>query len=78
MNGWSAEEAIAMERSHVLEREKRVVRQLALVAKLAGSGNDQLAKDAVELLGLQRDFLELSRLHPHQLEDRYGKEPSSN
>jgi hypothetical protein len=77
MSVWSPKEAIAMERRHVLEGEKRVVKQLALVAKLDGSGNDQLAKDAVELLGLQRDILELSRMRLQQLEDQFGKEPSN-
>jgi hypothetical protein len=78
MSGWSAKDAIAMERRHVLEGEKRVVRQLALVAKLDGGGNDQLAKGAVELLDLQRDILEFSKMRLQQLEDRFGKEPPSN
>jgi hypothetical protein len=78
MSDWSPKEAIAMERRHVLEGEKRVVRQLALVAKLDGRGNDQLAKRAVELLDLLRDILEFSRMRLQQLEDQFGKEPASN
>jgi len=66
-----------MERRHVLEGENRIARQLALVAKLNGSGNQQLAKSAVELLDIQHDMLKISRLRLQQLEDRFGKEPSS-
>jgi len=77
MSDWSPKEAIAMERRHVLEGENRIARQLALVAKLNGSGNQQLAKSAVELLDIQHDMLKISRLRLQQLEDRFGKEPSS-
>ena len=66
-----------MERRHVLEGENRIARQLALVAKLNGSGNQQLAKSAVELLDIQHDMLKISRLRLQQLEDRFGKTPSS-
>src|SRR5580692_752632 len=63
MNGWSREDAIAMERRHILEGEERVARQEALVGKLIGAKRDQLAFRANELLGVMRDTLELSRIH---------------
>jgi hypothetical protein len=76
MSGWSPKEAIAMERRHVLEGENRIARQIALVTKLNGCGNAQLAKSAVELLDLQQDLLKLSKTRLQQLEDQFGKAPS--
>ena len=77
MSGWSPKEAIAMERRHVLEGENRIARQLVLVAKLNRGGNDRLTKSAIEFLDLERDILNISRTRLQQLEDRFGKTPSS-
>jgi hypothetical protein len=43
MTGWSREDAIAMERRHVAEGEKRVARQEAIAAEPTSRGHDQLA-----------------------------------
>ena len=68
MSGWSPQEAIAMERCHILEGEKRIARQEALVRELIDAKRDQLALRANELLGLMRDTLELSRKRLRELE----------
>ena len=62
-----------MERRHILEGEKRVARQEALVGKLIENGHDQLVRAANEVLGLLRQSLELSRERLRDLEDRYSK-----
>jgi hypothetical protein len=52
MSDWSPETAIAMERRHILEGEKRVSRQEALVGKLVWNGGvHQLVHSANEVLG---------------------------
>ena len=68
MSGWSPEDAIAMERRHILEGEKRVARQQALAAELIKKGHNQLALTANELLALLRELLELSRTRLQELE----------
>jgi hypothetical protein len=73
MSDWSPGKAIAMERRHILEGEKRVARQEALVGKLIENGHDQLVRAANEVLGLLRQSLELSRERLRDLEDRYSK-----
>jgi hypothetical protein len=78
MSGWSPEDAIAMERRHILEGEKRVARQEALVGKLIDYGHDQLALAAKELLGLLRETLELSKTRLRSLEGLLGEPPRSN
>ena len=75
MSDWSPEKAIAMERHHILEGEKRVSRQEALVGKLIENGHDQLVRAANEVLGLLRESLELSRERLRDLENRYGQTP---
>jgi hypothetical protein len=77
MSGWSPQEAIAMERRHILEGERRIARQEALVRKLIDAKRDQLALRADELLGLMRDVLELSRKRLRELETSYER-PKSN
>jgi hypothetical protein len=56
-----------MERRHILEAEKRIARQEALVAKLDGTGHNQIARTANEVLRILRNSLELSRerVRPH-------------
>jgi hypothetical protein len=78
MSDWSPETAIAMERRHILEGEKRIARQETLLAKLVGSGHDQLVCRANEVLALLRKSTELSRERLQELEDRYGKTSKSN
>jgi hypothetical protein len=71
MSDWSPETAIAMERRHILEGEKRVSRQEALVGKLVCNGGvHQLAHSANEVLGLLRESLELSRERLRDLDER--------
>jgi hypothetical protein len=79
MSDWSPETAIAMERRHILEGEKRVSRQEALVGQLIeNGGRRQLVQTANEVLGLLRESLDLSRERLRYLEDQYGKAPSRN
>jgi hypothetical protein len=73
--GWSPETAIAMERRHIIEAEKRVARQEALVMELVRQGHDQLTHAANHLLSLFRESLELSRDRLRDLEQRYGTSP---
>jgi hypothetical protein len=72
MSGWSLEDAIAMERRHISEGEKRIARQEALAREMNGTGNDRLAIAANDLLSLLRASLELSRMRLRQLESRHG------
>jgi hypothetical protein len=78
MSSWSPQEAIAMERRHILEGEKRIARQEALVSELIDAKRDQLAFRADELLGLMRDTLELSRKRLRELETPLDERPKSN
>ena len=68
MARWSIEDAVAMERRHVLAGEKMVSRQERLANKLIGKGHDQLAQSANEVLVLLRESLDLSRRHLSRLE----------
>jgi hypothetical protein len=61
MSDWSPEEAIAMEQRHILEGEKRVARQEALVRR------------SNEVLDLLRESLKLSKERLRDLENRYGR-----
>lgn len=71
MSGWSPEDAMAMERRHVLEGEKRVARQEALVRELIEKGHDQIVPQSNDLLSLLLASLELSRTRLRELEDHY-------
>ncbi|SEE99408.1 hypothetical protein SAMN05519104_7553 [Rhizobiales bacterium GAS188] len=77
MNGW-LEDAITMERRHILEGEKRVARQEALVAELIGKRRDDLARTAKDVLGILRESLELSRTRLRTLEGGLCEPPNSN
>jgi hypothetical protein len=72
MSGWSPREAIAMEKRHILEGEKRVARQAALAEELIEKGCGHLVPQCNELLWLLRKSLELSRECLRDLESRYG------
>jgi hypothetical protein len=72
MSGWSPADAIAMERRHVREGEKRVARQETLVLQLIEKGHDQIVGRANEVLGLFSESLEVSRERLRDLERRYG------
>jgi hypothetical protein len=78
MSGWSPEEAIAMERLHILEGEKRVARQEALMGELIGDGYAQLALTTNDVLNLMRETLELSRRRLRSLEGLPGEPPKSS
>ena len=76
MSDWLPEKAIAMERRHILEGEKKSPRQEALVGQLIENGGRyQLVQTANEVLGLLRESLELSRDRLRYEEDQYGKAP---
>ena len=75
MGDFSPDAAIATERRHILEGERRVARQQALVMDLRERGNSRLTRRANELLIAMRASLELSRTRLLELEDRYGKAP---
>ncbi len=77
MCGWSPEDAIAMERRHISEGERRVARQEALATELIGKGHNQLAIAANDLLSLLRETLELSRRRLRELEGLLGEPPAN-
>ena len=72
MSSWSPDDAMAMERRHIAEGEHRVAQQDALVRRVTKRGNVQLARDAIELLRLMREAVDLSRDRLRDLEERYG------
>jgi hypothetical protein len=76
MVGWSPQEAIAMERRHILDGEKTVARQTARAWELTAKGYYRSANTANELLDIFQDLLEFSRFRLRDLESRYG-EPSN-
>jgi hypothetical protein len=76
MIGWSPQEAMTMERRHILEGEKRVARQKALMGELIAKHYDRTASMASELLGVLQESLELSRSRLRELESRFD-EPSN-
>ena len=78
MSKWSPGKAIAMEQRHILEGEKRVARQEALVGKLIENRHDQLVRTANDVLRLLRESLEHSKESLRDLEDRYGEAPTRN
>jgi hypothetical protein len=78
MSDWSPERAIAMEKRHILEGEKRVAQQEVRLRELTEKGYDQLAHRSSEVLGFMRDSLELSRERLRYLQDRYGDASKSN
>jgi hypothetical protein len=79
MTDWSPVEAIAMERRHILEGEKRIARQVIITAELTRrSGCDDLVREANDLLRLLREIVELSRVRLRYLEESFGEAPTSN
>ena len=72
MSSWSPADAIAMERRHIIEGEKRVARQEAIVLQQIERGHVQSMARSQELLDLFRESLELSRERLRDLELRYG------
>ena len=68
MSLWSLEDAIAMERRHILEGDQRVARQAALVARLTEHGRHQVAGRAKELLDVLCDIQRFARERLRQLE----------
>ena len=72
MSGWSPEDAIAMERRHILEGEKMVVRQEILVRQVIEKRYDHIVHDANEVLRLLRESVDLSKDRLRDLEHRYG------
>jgi hypothetical protein len=72
MSSWSPADAIAMERRHIIEGEKRVARQEALVLEQIERGHVQNMARFQEVLDLFRESLELSRERLRDLELRYG------
>jgi hypothetical protein len=73
MSGWSFEDAMAMERRHIIEGEERVARQDVLTGQLIEKGYWRIAHDAAELLKLMYASVELSRDRLRYLEDHYGQ-----
>jgi hypothetical protein len=72
MSGWSPADAMAMERRHIVEGEKRVVRQAALVEELTEKGHASMLPHSHDVLRLLRESLELSRDRLRYLEHQYG------
>ena len=68
MSDWSRDDAIAMERRHISEGEKRVARQEKLLADLLEKGREKPAQAATQLLTLMRETLDLSRERLRDLE----------
>jgi hypothetical protein len=78
MDHWSPDDAIAMERRHIVEGGKRVARQEALVRELVEKGSGHIVPGANELLHLLRESLGLSRARLRDLEGLYPKAIKSN
>jgi hypothetical protein len=78
MSDFSSQKAIAMEKRHILEGEKRLARQEALMKELIDRGQDHLTGRAGEVLGLLRDSLELSRERLRYLQTQYGDASESS
>ena len=78
MSDFSPEKAIAMEKRHILEGEKRVARQEALLRELIEKQHGQLTRRAGEVLDFLRASLELSRDRLRYLQAHYGDASKSN
>jgi hypothetical protein len=78
MVGWSPQEAIAMERRHILDGEKAVALQSARVWELTAKGYYRSANTANELLDIFQELLEFSRFRLRDLESRYGEPSNEN
>jgi hypothetical protein len=71
---WSRPEALAMERRHVVEAEKRCKRQRALIERIREQGHSTI--DAEQLLDRMEDFLRMARLEVCRLEKPSEWEPT--
>jgi hypothetical protein len=72
MGSWSPADTIAMELRHLIEGEKRIARQEALVLEQIEKGHNQIVVQANELLVLLRESLELSKERLQDLKRHYG------
>ena len=75
MSGFSPDDAIAMERRHIREGEKRIARQEALVKKLTEKGSFEVARLSKEVLTLLRASQELSINRLRYLKCYFGNRP---
>jgi hypothetical protein len=75
MSRFSPEDAMAMERRHILEGEERVASQEARVKDLIEKGFDRLAPQSNEVLRILREALDMSRERLQYLERRYRNTP---
>ena len=78
MGGWSCKDAIGMERRHILEGEKRVARQEAIMRELIEAEHDQLVLTAAEMLDVMREILEFARTRLRDLERHSAEPPYQN
>jgi len=78
MGGWSCKDAIGMERRHILEGEKRVARQEAIMRELIEAEHDQLVLTAAEMLDVMREILEFARTRLRDLERHAAEPPYQN
>jgi hypothetical protein len=74
MTGWSLDEAIAMEKRHILEGETRIARQVQLAGELVEKGYDQSAATANQLLDVFRDIQEIAKCRLQYLEGQAHKQ----
>jgi hypothetical protein len=77
MSGFSPEDAMAMERRHILEGEQRVAEQEARVKELIEKGYNWIVPQSNKVLRILRDSLELSRERLRYLERRYHNAPKA-
>jgi hypothetical protein len=68
MSEWSREAAIAMERRHVADGQRRIERQEALIAKLVQKSTTELIPLAAYLLSEFREAVEMSKARLQALE----------
>jgi hypothetical protein len=78
MSRWSCNNAIAMERRHILDGEKRVARQEALMSELVEKEHTQLVPMATDVLDILRQCLEMSKTRLRDLEGHLGEPPYHN
>ena len=70
-----AENVLAIAEHHVQELEERIARQTALVEKLEGAGDQDMAKRARDVLATFETCLELARDHLRFERDTHGTKP---
>jgi hypothetical protein len=67
MSNWNRDAAIAMERRHIVEGERRIERQQALIARLVLKGTSDLTK-STDLLAVFRDLVDMAKARLRCLE----------